>query len=181
MHIHLDAVGGIAGDMFVAAMLDAWPEFAGLVQENLLLAGLEADVRAEVLTHDDGVLTGRRFDVTKVGLKPSGAAGDHHSDHHQPHHHHDHAHAHDHHHVFSHDHAHHDGDDHHDHHHTHWRELRAMLEESRLPESVKRLAIGIFQELAEAEAAVHGKKPIMWRFTRSAIGTPSPTSLRRLR
>ncbi|MBB4188445.1 hypothetical protein GGE07_005124 [Sinorhizobium terangae] len=148
----MDAVGGIAGDMFVAAMLDAWPDFAGLVQENLRLAGLESCVRAEVLAHDDGVLTGRRFDVTKGGSKPSGDSGDRHPDHH-------HRHDHDHHpHVHSHDLSHQDGNDDHDHHHTHWRELRAMLEASRLPENVKRLAIGIFQELAEAEAAVHGKK-----------------------
>ena len=26
MHIHLDLIGGIAGDMFVAAMLDTFPD-----------------------------------------------------------------------------------------------------------------------------------------------------------
>jgi uncharacterized protein (TIGR00299 family) protein len=42
-HIHLDAVGGIAGDMFVAAMLDALPELAASVLAELdrvLPAGL---------------------------------------------------------------------------------------------------------------------------------------------
>ncbi|RUM06190.1 LarC family nickel insertion protein [Rhizobium chutanense] len=153
MHIHLDAVGGIAGDMFVAAMLDAWPEFVGVVQKNLRLAGLESDVCAELLAHDDGVLTGRRFDVTRSGATDRPGAGDHH-DHAHGHadHHHSHSHAH------GHDHAHHHDDDGHDHHHTHWRELRAMLWESELGGPVKRIAIGIFEELAAAEAAVHGKK-----------------------
>lgn len=155
MHIHLDAVGGIAGDMFVAAILDAWPEFSGVVQANLRLAGLESDVRAEVLAHDDGVLTGRRFDVTRIGSMDQPGAGDHHS------HHHDHAHGHaDHHHAHAHgdDHLHHHDEGRHDHHHTHWRELRAMLWESALGGQVKRIAIGIFEELAGAEAAVHGRE-----------------------
>jgi uncharacterized protein (TIGR00299 family) protein len=34
-HIHLDAVGGIAGDMFVAAMLDAAPDLAPRVMADL--------------------------------------------------------------------------------------------------------------------------------------------------
>ena len=37
MHIHLDALGGVAGDMFAAALLDAFPEHQ---------AGVSASVRA---------------------------------------------------------------------------------------------------------------------------------------
>ncbi len=37
MHIHLDLVGGIAGDMFTASMLDALPDL-----ELPLLAALDA-------------------------------------------------------------------------------------------------------------------------------------------
>ena len=156
MHIHLDALGGVAGDMFVAALLDAWPELAGAVQANLRLAGLTADVQAEALPHDDGVLTGHRFIVTKDGKTDShghdrhaGRAHDHtHGDH--DHHHH---HEHDHH--AGHRHHHHSEDGHH---HTHWRDLRASLEASALPAPVRDTAIGIFHELARAEAQVHGKE-----------------------
>ncbi|WP_312841676.1 nickel insertion protein [Sinorhizobium psoraleae] len=121
MHIHLDAVGGIAGDMFVAGMLDGWPEFAGTVQENLRLADLESDVRAEVLAHGDGVLTGHRFDVTKSASEPVGDAKGRRSEHSLDHHAHDHEHHdHDHHYhnVHGHDHGHHH--DSHGHDHTHW-------------------------------------------------------------
>jgi len=150
MHIHLDVLGGIAGDMFVAAMLGAWPELADTVETNLRLAGLEADVQAAFLAHDDGVLTGSRFDVRNVGSEqenPRAHADHHHRGHGDVHHH-----AHDHGHHHEHDHQGHD----HGHHHTHWRDLRAMLDGSALPEDVKRAAIAIFHELAQAEAAVHG-------------------------
>ncbi|WP_413738417.1 LarC family nickel insertion protein [Sodalis sp. RH21] len=70
MHIHLDVVGGIAGDMFAAAMLDAFP---GLRQPLLdLLAGLDFPVPVAVAlasARDHG-LTGYRFQVT-VGDNPA--------------------------------------------------------------------------------------------------------------
>ena len=34
-HIHIEAVGGMAGDMFVAAMLDAFPQLAERVFADL--------------------------------------------------------------------------------------------------------------------------------------------------
>ncbi|MGE0718647.1 MAG: LarC family nickel insertion protein [Alphaproteobacteria bacterium] len=71
MHIHLDPVGGIAGDMFAAAMLDAWPEW----REPLLtaLGGLAVPkgVAATVEAFGDGVLCGTQFDVTA----PAAAGG----------------------------------------------------------------------------------------------------------
>ena len=39
MHIHLDTLGGISGNMFVAAMLDAWPELADALPEQLVYVG----------------------------------------------------------------------------------------------------------------------------------------------
>jgi pyridinium-3,5-bisthiocarboxylic acid mononucleotide nickel chelatase len=59
-HIHLDPLGGIAGDMFLAALLDARPELADGTFAAMRMAGLPADWRAELVAHDDGVLTGRR-------------------------------------------------------------------------------------------------------------------------
>ena len=41
MHIRLDPVGGVAGDMFAAAVLDAWPELEPVLVAALERAGLE--------------------------------------------------------------------------------------------------------------------------------------------
>ncbi len=60
LHLHLDPLGGVAGDMFLAALLDAWPEHAAGTFEAMRAAGLPDDWRAELVAHDDGVLAGRR-------------------------------------------------------------------------------------------------------------------------
>ena len=39
-HIHLDVVGGIAGDMFIAAILDLVPSLQDEVDNMLLISGL---------------------------------------------------------------------------------------------------------------------------------------------
>ena len=61
MHIHLDPIGGVAGDMFVAALLDAFPERAEALAAGLAEFRLHeiVTVRSEPFT--DGVLRGRRF------------------------------------------------------------------------------------------------------------------------
>ena len=39
MHIHLDAVGGISGNMFIAALLELWPQHAAVLTRQLANAG----------------------------------------------------------------------------------------------------------------------------------------------
>ncbi len=70
VHIHLDPVGGIAGDMFAAAMLNAMPEHALPLQQAIDGLLLPAEVKAKLTPHDDGTLTGARFDVSLP--KPDG-------------------------------------------------------------------------------------------------------------
>ena len=60
LHLHLDPLGGVAGDMFLAALLDAWPEHAEGTFEAMRAAGLPDDWRAELVPYQDGVLAGRR-------------------------------------------------------------------------------------------------------------------------
>ena len=117
-HVHLDPVGGVAGDMFVAALLDACPEHESATVDA---AERVAGVRCRVLRHHDHVLSGVRFDVEA------------------PHEH-------------GHDHGHH-------HHHAAWRDIRVRLHAASLPAAVARHAVGIFGQLAEAEARVHGIEP----------------------
>jgi uncharacterized protein (TIGR00299 family) protein len=64
MHIHLDPAGGIAGDMFAAALLDAFPEHAaGAIKAACALA----PVQCRVAAHRDATLAGSRFVVDERG------------------------------------------------------------------------------------------------------------------
>jgi uncharacterized protein (TIGR00299 family) protein len=149
MQIHLDAVGGMAGDMFVAALLDAFPEHAEGVSASVRAAS-RAGVACRVLPHNDGVLQGSRFLVSgpgEPGPAPQGA--DRHAHGHHAHGPHDHDPAH----GPSHAHAH-AGD--HGHDHRPWSEIRVALERADLEAAVRGHALAIFGHLAEAEARVHG-------------------------
>ncbi len=66
MHIHLDPVGGLAGDMFVAAVVDSFPHLEADVLAAVAALDID-DVALEVLDHSDGVLSGRRVRVTRAG------------------------------------------------------------------------------------------------------------------
>ena len=70
-HLHLDPVGGVAGDMFVAALLDAAP-----AQQPACLraAALVAQVPCQLLRHHDDVLSGARFVVAPAAAGHAHAA-----------------------------------------------------------------------------------------------------------
>jgi uncharacterized protein (TIGR00299 family) protein len=112
--LHLDPLGGAAGDMFAAAMLDAFPQHTDAV---VAAAAAVSGVACRLAPHRGAVMVGQRFIV--------GAPA----------------------------HVHADG---HPHDHTTWRLIRARLEAAALPPGVRARAIGIFAQLAAAEARVHG-------------------------
>ena len=138
MHIQLDAVGGVAGDMFVAAMLDAFP---GLEAGVRAAAAAAAPVESRLVAHNDGVLQGRRFLVALQGssapVEECHAHGDHHHKHHS------------------------DGAVRHDsahgsHSHRRWSAIRTDLRAAALEPAVRDAAVAMFEGLARAEAQVHG-------------------------
>jgi pyridinium-3,5-bisthiocarboxylic acid mononucleotide nickel chelatase len=127
MQIHLDPVGGVAGDMFVAAILHAYPELTPGLLEAIHGLRLPELVTCRIDTVDDGVLAGSRF-VVETEDRAS---------------------------IHQHQHTH-DSDGTHDHRHRHWSDIRELIEQANLSPATKRHAIGIFGLLAEAEARVHG-------------------------
>jgi uncharacterized protein (TIGR00299 family) protein len=133
VHLHLDPIGGIAGDMFAAALLDAFPHLWDGLDAALRAAGLPAVVAVRRERHSDGVLAGVRFLVDdpveqaalqqvplKAPLLPAAAA-----------------HA-----AVA---------------HVPFARIRAQVEGSGLPAGVVARALDIFTHLARAEAAVHGE------------------------
>ncbi len=130
MQIHFDALGGVAGDMVVAALLDAFPE-----HEAATFASVEASlapVACTSLAHRDDVLQGRRF---SVALKPSPEPRHHDHDEH---------------------HRHGGSGEHQPAEHRHWSTIRKGLCRADLAVGVRDNAIAIFEHLAAAEAQVHG-------------------------
>ncbi|SFM22242.1 LarC family nickel insertion protein [Methylobacterium pseudosasicola] len=143
MHIHLDALGGVAGDMFAAALLDAFPEHLEGVRASV--RAVDSRIACTAPAHNDGILQGSRFAVSGPGSEAPPAPHRHGG--HADHHHHDH-HPHDHPHSHAHDASHHG--------HRPWSEIRAELERADLAPAIRAHALAIFGHLADAEARVHG-------------------------
>ena len=133
MHIQLDPVGGIAGDMFAAAVLDAWPEIEPELARALSRAGIDAIATVGRVDHTDNTLTGSRFEVHEIdetARAPSRHAG---------------AHGHD-----------HGADCGSPHEHHLYRDIRTLLHDADLGSGVRSRALDMFARLAHAESVVHG-------------------------
>src|SRR4051812_14131817 len=124
--ILLDPIGGLAGDMFIAAAIDVWPEFEQPVLQAIRDSGLPPGWETTLWREE------------KCGLRTSSfrCAGPHepHSDGHHHGHHHDHGH----------------------HPTGHYSDFRHRLSVAPLSDEARRHALGILDLLAEAEAHVHG-------------------------
>lgn len=77
LELHLDPVGGISGDMFVAALLDYRPDLETELRQALELCPLIEAVTVTLAAHDDGILTGHRFLVRKPGQADEGPPTEH--------------------------------------------------------------------------------------------------------
>ena len=64
MFIHLNTIGGIAGDMFIAAMLDAWPELKPKVFDAMRQTGLPPDWSLELNSASSSSITGKKLIIT---------------------------------------------------------------------------------------------------------------------
>ena len=181
--LYIECAMGAAGDMLTAALLELMPDKeAALAKLNTM--GIPGVVFEAEPSEKCGI-TGTHMRVLihgeEEGAVPCGhthAHEDHHEHDlaHEHHHEHDHAHEHHHehdHHVHTHAHAHvqedahcHDSDAHdHKHHHAHdahhhahhgMAEIRSLIAELAVSETVKEKALAVYQSIAEAESKVHG-------------------------
>jgi len=156
--LYLDLISGIAGDMFIAALLDLGVDPAKFERElkKLKLDGYHLHISRQQKSSIDGV----KFDVHLA-------------------HDHSHEHGHDHPHPHDHDHGHqshesacgihfHEGGHdqahehkHHDYDHAHgdqrnFAEIKQLIARSRLSTWVKQKSIAVFQRIADAEGRIHG-------------------------
>lgn len=152
LHIHLDVVGGIAGDIFAAGMVDAFPKLKDAVLRNTL-AVVPASCGVPVFSEGkSGAIRALRFSLAPFEQKAA---------HSHPHH--DHAHGHHHHVTDRHSHdvetmqPNHAPADHHDHQHGagSYLEIVRLIEAASLAPNVRVQALGILRLLAEAEAHIH--------------------------
>jgi pyridinium-3,5-bisthiocarboxylic acid mononucleotide nickel chelatase len=164
--LYLDIFSGISGDMFNGALIDLGVPLEQLEHELTKLGLDEYHVHA-TRKHKSSI-EGVKFDVHTHdhGHEPHNHGEDyeHNHDHH-------HEHGHDHHHH-GHEHGHHHSHDpialdlrqhqpkHHEHEHEHgrtFRDIRELIQHSKLSPWVKEKAVAVFSRIARAEGKIHGQ------------------------
>jgi uncharacterized protein (TIGR00299 family) protein len=157
--LYLDLISGIAGDMFIAALLDLGVE-AQRLERELKKLGLDG-YHLHVTRQQKSSIAGVKFDVHLAHGHEHGHAHGH-GHHHEHHEHHEHGHE-----AYEsacgipfHEH----GQDHlhHDHLHDEQRtfgQIKQLISRSKLSAWVREKAIAVFERIAEAEGKIHGLPP----------------------
>jgi pyridinium-3,5-bisthiocarboxylic acid mononucleotide nickel chelatase len=139
--LYLDIFSGISGDMFVGALLDLGVnahEFEHEL-EKLHLDGYHLHISRQ----QKSGIAGTKFDVH--------LEDDHHHEHSHEGYAHDHGHSHHHGHSQGHEHQ-------HDEERT-FAEIKRLISETKLSDWTKKKSIAVFQRIADAEGAIHGRPP----------------------
>ena len=182
--LYIECAMGAAGDMLTAALLELMPDKeAALAKLNAMgIPGVafEAEPSAKcgiTGTHMRVLIHGEEEESVPCGHTHEQEDHHEHNHAHAHHHEHEHDHVHEHHyehdhHVHTHAHAHvqedahcHDSDAHdHAHHHEHdahhgMAEIRSLIAELAVSETVKEKALAVYQSIAEAESKVHPFRP----------------------
>ena len=158
--LFIDPFAGVAGDMFVGAILDL-----GVINEEFWTVVNDLDFPGVSLREKKVLKAGissTKFCVeTEQGraLEPHADDMHAHSNSHGHHHHHGHGHTDDH----GHDHNHHHNADEtsalpaHHHHHRSYKEVVHLIDHLDFDETAKEYAKSVFKLIGEAEAEIHGK------------------------
>ena len=171
--LYIECAMGAAGDMLTAALLELMPDKeAALAKLNAMgIPGVVFEAEPSAKCGITGTHMRVMIHGEEEGAVPCGHTHAHHHEHdhaherHHEHEHHAHTHAHAHVHVQedahchdsdAHDHAHHHEHDAHHHAHHGMAEIRSLIAELAVSETVKEKALAVYQSIAEAESKVHG-------------------------
>jgi pyridinium-3,5-bisthiocarboxylic acid mononucleotide nickel chelatase len=136
--LFLEPVGGIAGDMFLAAAIDLGVDVKALESglRSLALSGWRLDLKRDA-RHSIGGMHLTVSDSSTGVAAQSAHQG--HNHRHEPAHHHEHEHAH----------------GHDEHAHRSYVDIDKLIEHSQLPERAKARSRAIFRAIGEVEAQIH--------------------------